>query len=162
MIITITKLLRIARMLAISFAIGTVIGYFTFYMTMPSVVVPNTTNPSLPIIGLILFGIGLLVGLLSESLEILTIEILLGTILGVFMGWFLFVSPSLRTDIVISDPASYIYSVLHSALPLLVLGLIVLFISGFIGNMIMEGMEIKAVPSPFAEEEGKKPLEERK
>jgi len=101
----------------------------------------------------IIFGLGILVGLLSESLEAITIEVLLSIVIGPLISWLLFISPSFRPHIIIPDASGYIYNVLHSALPLMIISLIVLFVGGFIGTSVMENMIIKAAPSPFAEPE---------
>lgn len=141
------------RIILLSLALGVAIGYFSFYVTMPSVVVPATINPDLPVIGVIMFGIGLLVGLLSENLESITVEILLGTVIGPIFAWLLFISPSFIPDVILPDASGYIYNILHSALPVIIVSLIVLFVSGFIGTSLMEDLMTKAAPSPFAEPE---------
>ncbi len=142
-------LLRVLKVLSIAVAIAIVFGYYSFQMTMPSVVVPSTTNPSLIVPGLIFFLLGILVGLIADSLESLTISVLLGVVMGTILGWVIFVSPTLSPDIIIPEASGYIYNVLHSALPILIVGLVLLFIGGFIGNSIMEGLITKTAPSPF-------------
>jgi len=147
------NILRAGRVIVLSLALAAPIGYFSFYVTMPSVTVPTTTNPNLPLMAVIIFGLGILVGLLSESLEAITIEVLLSIVIGPLISWLLFISPSFRPHIIIPDASGYIYNVLHSALPLMIISLIVLFVGGFIGTSVMENMIIKAAPSPFAEPE---------
>lgn len=141
--------MRVLRVLSIAASVAIAIGYFSFQMTMPSVVVPNTTSPSLIVPGLVFLCLGLLVGLIAESLETLTIAVLLGVVLGTILGWIIFISPTINPDIVIPDATGYFYNVLHSALPFLVIGLVTLFIGGFIGNSIMENLVTKTAPSPF-------------
>ena len=145
------KILRVCRVVMLSLALAAPIGYFSFYVTMPSVSVPTTDYPNLAVMALIIFGLGILVGLLSESLEEITIEILLGVVIGPLISWLIFISPSFRPYVILPDASGYIYNVLHSALPLMIVSLIVLFIGGFIGTSVMENMMVKAAPSPFGE-----------
>ncbi len=142
-------LMRVLKVLSIAVAIAVVFGYYSFQMTMPSVVVPNTTNPSLIFPGLMFFLLGILVGLIADSLESLTISVLLGVVIGTILGWFIFISPTLSPDIIIPEVSGYFYNVLHSALPIIIVGLVLLFIGGFIGNSIMEGLITKTAPSLF-------------
>jgi len=152
------SLMRVARVLILSLCIGIVIGYFSFHMTMPSVSVPQTTNPSLAVAAVVLLAMGLLAGMLSDSLESMTIEALLGIIIGIMIGWVLFISPTVNPDIVLPNPTGYIYNILHSSLPLIILAIVTLFISGFIGGMVMEGMQAKGGISVFDRHESfKKP-----
>jgi len=144
------KLRRVAKIIVLSLAIGAVLGYFTFYMTMPSVVVPQTVNPSMVLAGIVIFLLGLVAGALSEDLESMTIEMLLGIIIGVFIGWLVFVSPAANPDIIIPDAGGYIYNIIHSSLPLLFLAIVALFIGGFIGTMFMDSLYAKDTTSPFA------------
>ncbi len=118
-------------------------------MMMPSVVIPETTNPSLAAAAVILLAVGLLVGMLSADLESMAIQMLLGIIIGVVITWLLFISPSANPDIIIPHASGYIYNVLHAALPLILLAVTMLFVGGFIGTTIMEGMAARAAPSPF-------------
>ncbi len=147
------KVFKVLKVLVLSLAVGVSVGYFTFYMMMPSVVVPYTTNPSLLVPTLVLFVLGLVVGFLAEELESTIISVLLGTVLGAVIGWVLFVSPSFHPDLIMPDPSAFIYNVLHAALPLLIIGLVVLFIGGFIGSMLVENLQIKVAPSPFADDD---------
>jgi hypothetical protein len=140
---------RIARIIILSLCIGMAVGYLSFYMMMPSVSVPQTSNPSLAVAGLILLVVGVLAGALSDDLESMTIEALSGIGIGVVVGWLLFISPSANPDIVIPNAGGYIYNVIHAALPLIILAAVALFIGGFIGGMIMESMQAKGAPSVF-------------
>jgi len=40
------NILRAGRVIVLSLALAAPIGYFSFYVTMPSVTVPTTTNPT--------------------------------------------------------------------------------------------------------------------
>ncbi len=140
---------RIARIIVLSLCIGTVVGYLSFYMMMPSVSVPQTNSPSLAVAGLFLLVVGVLAGALSEDLESMTIEALSGIGIGVVLGWLLFISPSANPDIMIPNAGGYIINVIHAALPLIILAVLTLFIGGFIGGMIMESMQAKGASSVF-------------
>jgi hypothetical protein len=140
---------RVMRIIVISICIGTVVGYFSFQMMMPSVTVPQTTNPSFAVAALVIFVIGVLAGTLSDDLESMTIEMLLGIIIGVAFDWLLFISPSTNPDIIILDASGYIYTVLHSALPLIILSIVALFVGGFLGGMVMENLQGKVGTSIF-------------
>ncbi len=153
------SLKRVARVIGLSLCIGVIIGYLSFHMTMPSVSVPQTTNPSLAVAGLVLFAMGLLVGMLSDNLESMTIEALLGIIIGIVVGWILFISPTVNPDIVIPNATGYIYNILHSSLPLIILAIVTLFIGGFMGGMVMENMQAKGGASVFDKIESMKKLE---
>jgi hypothetical protein len=144
-----TLLKRIAKIIVLTLCIGTVIGYLSFYMMMPSVSVPETENPSLPVVALILLVVGILAGALSDDLESMTIEALAGIGTGVVVSWLLFISPSANPDIIIPNAGGYIFNVIHAALPLIILAVVTLFIGGFIGGMIMENMQAKGASSVF-------------
>src|SRR4030042_6523477 len=85
---------RIAKIIVLALCMGTVIGYLSFYMMMPSVSGPQTENPSLAVAALILLVVGVLAGALSDDLESMTIEALAGIGIGVVIGWLIFISPS--------------------------------------------------------------------
>ena len=140
---------KLARIILLSLAIGAIVGYLCFYLMMPSVVVPETTNPSFVLIAIVLLAAGLLVGMLSADLEAMAIQMLLGMIVGVIIAWLLFIAPSINPDIIIPGASGYIYNVLHASLPVILLGLAMLFVGGFIGTSLMEGMMSKGLPSPF-------------
>ena len=143
------KTKRLLRIVLLSLAIGAILGYLAFHMMMPSVAIPETTNPSLAVVAVILLAVGILIGMLSTDLESMAIQMLMGIIIGVFVSWLLFISPSTNPDIIIPGASGYIFNVLHAALPVILLGLVMLFVGGFIGTTIMEGVAARANPSPF-------------
>lgn len=150
---------RIAKIIVLSLCIGNVIGYLSFYIMMPSVSVPQTSNPSLAVAGLVLLVVGILAGALSDDLESMTIEALSGIGIGVVVGWLLFISPSANPDIIIPNAGGYIYNVIHAALPLIILAVVTLFIGGFIGGMIMESLQAKGASSVFDQKDATKKAE---
>ena len=150
--ITRESVIRVLKILVFSASIGVVVGYFSFYVTMPSVTVPTTKNPSLLLPGVILLLLGLIVGALSESLEDLAVEILLGIVEGALLGFILFISPTFTPEIEIPFPQDYIFFTLRSALPLLILGGATLFVGGFFGTYAGEHMAVRSAKSPFAED----------
>jgi len=144
--------IRILKVIALSAAIGVAVGYFSFYVTMPSVSVPTTKNPSLLLAGAILLLLGLIVGALSDSLETLAVEILLGIVVGALLGFILFISPTFSPEIDIPFAEEYIFFTLRSALPLLILGGATLFVGGFFGTYAGEHMAVRSAKSPFADD----------
>jgi len=143
---TVTKALKI---IAFSLVIGLAVGYFSFYITMPSVAIPTTKNPSLEVVGLTLFLLGVLVGALSDDLESTVIESLAGLILGALIGYLLFISPTFSPALDLPFAENYIFYTVRSAMPVLLLGGVVLFIGGFLGTILGEHMAIRSAKSPF-------------
>lgn len=140
-------LAKIGRIVVLSTLLGTALGYIYFQTVFPSVSVPLTDRYPSWLFILTLLGMGLLAGILADSLESLAIHSILSVLAGLIGAYFIFTSPVAAEEVSGVVLSQFFFVIVRMVLPLVLLAFITIFVGGFFGHWLYRTSQLRE-PQP--------------
>ena len=123
--------------------LGLVVGYLAFHTAFPNVSVPATGNPSLLPVLAALFGSAVLVGLLTDELQVAILQVFAAIPLGLAVASALALSPVL-TGIVVAQSSDIVFFVVRLGLPVFLLALLTSIFGSVLGMAMQRTIGLDA------------------